>query len=109
MLLVMVSLWVVVAFFGVFFECGVPNPWAIVNGQCMNIVSDPLSTSYSPCNIPLLIYRIERILGRHGRFRHFDRSTFGRTAKLHHLQTPNACYPQVCNFYRICMQTHVRS
>ncbi|KAI4236746.1 MAG: hypothetical protein LQ352_007980 [Teloschistes flavicans] len=31
--------WAVVAFLGVAFECGVPGPWAIVNGKCMNVTA----------------------------------------------------------------------
>ena len=34
-----VSVWFIVAFFGVAFECHLPSPWDIVTGQCMNIVS----------------------------------------------------------------------
>ncbi|KAL8632394.1 hypothetical protein Q9189_001871 [Teloschistes chrysophthalmus] len=37
-ILAAVATWAVVAFFGVAFECGVPSPWAIVNGKCMNVV-----------------------------------------------------------------------
>ncbi|KAL8764563.1 MAG: hypothetical protein Q9194_006978 [Teloschistes cf. exilis] len=31
--------WAVVAFLGVAFECGVPRPWAIVNGKRMNVTA----------------------------------------------------------------------
>lgn len=43
--------WAVVAFLGVAFECGVPSPWAIVNGKCMNVVGLP---SINDSQIPRL-------------------------------------------------------
>ena len=36
---IVISVWAIVALFGVAFECHLPNSWAIVTAQCINIVS----------------------------------------------------------------------
>ena len=34
-----VSIWFIIALFGIAFECRLPSPWAIVTERCMDIVS----------------------------------------------------------------------